>query len=292
MGVVLFECLCGKLPFTATNLNGVAAQVVAGEVLKVHAVNPQVPEGVAAVVDRALSFVPEERHPDMASFAYALALAAQRSGATLPEDPDPVGLPNFGALHVRGDPWASGPMTIAIGTPTSALPQPVGSASSRHPRTTLRRRSRNPMLAFALLMALAGVASWSLLERKASVQPVPAPPVISPLARTAAPLDTRAGSESAPTARPAETPAAQGDLPTPSVPQSVPPNAPSPASESPLARAAARFDTAAARAPRTNAPNVRRVDVPVPPKHGPATNERAAPRRAPTSSNEFEKEWM
>jgi hypothetical protein len=277
------------LPFTATNLDGVAAQVVSGDVLKVHAVSPHVPEGVAAVVDRALSFVPEERHPDMASFAYALALSAHRSGANLPEDPDPVGLPSFGALHVRGDAWASGPLVISAGMPAAgALAKPVGSANSVQASTTQRRRWGGVMLAFGLLMSLIGVASWSLLRRRSTEQSVPVPPVIAPPTREAAHPDTSASAPIAPRAAP--TPGSQGELSAPSVPTSIPPRATAPERQTALVSEPPH--TTRPSAPRTHPASRLGVDANARSKHEAAKPKRAAQRNARTSANEFEKEWM
>lgn len=277
MGVVLFECLCGKLPYTATSLNGVAAQIISGEVLKAQQAKPDLPEVLAAVIDRALRFEPDERHRDMASFAYALGAAAQQCGATLPLDPDPVGLPNFASLHVRGGAWASGPLV-------SLMPR-VDADERLDPHATTARTTPRRGLARALrwsvagLMVLAGAFAGSRWQRAHVAAPVPAPPALAlPAPKTVPALD---GS---PTALPRNT-TAVGVPSVEALPSAPPPTATrrrngleEPANARPTRSAdtgRANKDTATSKPARARTP-----------RHD-------APRRAGEyDGREFEKEWM
>ena len=69
LGVVLFECLTGRRPFTADSPVGIALAHVREPVPDLP---PDVPPGLAAVTRRALSKDPADRYPDARAFAAAL----------------------------------------------------------------------------------------------------------------------------------------------------------------------------------------------------------------------------
>ncbi len=77
MGVVLFECLTGQLPFQAETQTGVLVAVVTQRAPSVRTLGVEVPRAIAAVVDRALSVEPEARFPDAAALGQALEDAAR-----------------------------------------------------------------------------------------------------------------------------------------------------------------------------------------------------------------------
>ncbi|HET6165309.1 MAG TPA: serine/threonine protein kinase [Marmoricola sp.] len=70
LGVVLFECLAGHRPFTADSPVALALAHVREPL---PALPPDVPSPLAEVVERALAKRPEDRYPDAAAFAAALA---------------------------------------------------------------------------------------------------------------------------------------------------------------------------------------------------------------------------
>jgi serine/threonine protein kinase len=186
MGVVLFECLCGRVPFTASTMNGVAAQIVSGELLKTQAANPNVPASVAAVIDRALAPAPDDRHRSMAWFAYDLAHAAYLAGVTLPQDPDPVGLPSFGMLSQNREAWVSGPLAAPAESTLRLLVRPRAGASDWLRRMTLAT--------LALSLFGLGSAGWRMARvgetphaRSVPAPPPPPAPSLGPNARLSAP---------------------------------------------------------------------------------------------------------
>lgn len=77
MGVVLFECLTGQLPFQAETQTGVLVAVVTQRAPSVRTLGIEVPRAIAAVVDRALAVEPEARFPDAAALGKALEAAAR-----------------------------------------------------------------------------------------------------------------------------------------------------------------------------------------------------------------------
>jgi len=69
LGVVLYEALCGRLPFSGRNVFELAAQVVRGEPTPPRRVDRGVPADLEAVCLRALRVVPGARYPDAAALA-------------------------------------------------------------------------------------------------------------------------------------------------------------------------------------------------------------------------------
>jgi serine/threonine-protein kinase len=72
LGVVLFEMLTGRLPFTADTAAGVAYRRLTEDVPRPSTLEPSVPPAVDAVVRRATARDPEERFPTAAAMAAAL----------------------------------------------------------------------------------------------------------------------------------------------------------------------------------------------------------------------------
>jgi tRNA A-37 threonylcarbamoyl transferase component Bud32 len=70
LGVVLFECLTGRRPYTADSPVAIALAHVREPVPELPA---DVPSGLAAVTTRALAKHPEDRYPDAGAFAAALS---------------------------------------------------------------------------------------------------------------------------------------------------------------------------------------------------------------------------
>jgi serine/threonine-protein kinase len=82
LGVVLFECLTGALPFDAPSVQGMAARLLAGEPTRIDALRPELPPELAAVVHRAIAQDRTQRYTSAEAFAAALVPMA-----ALPELP-------------------------------------------------------------------------------------------------------------------------------------------------------------------------------------------------------------
>lgn len=90
LGVVLFEMLTGKVPFEGDTPVGVALRHVQDVAPDVRALNPNVPNAVAAIVQRALAKSPEDRYrsanemrADLERARQAVATGGTGGGATL-----------------------------------------------------------------------------------------------------------------------------------------------------------------------------------------------------------------
>ena len=94
LGVTLFECLVGEVPYVGTYTQVLLQSASPTPTPSVRSVAPDVPEPIAQVIDRALSKPREDRYPNMDEFAMALAAAApgnRRHPALL--GPPPLPLP-------------------------------------------------------------------------------------------------------------------------------------------------------------------------------------------------------
>lgn len=93
LGVVLYESLTGKLPFSGKSPYEIAAQALEGVVTPPSALEPSIPGILDRVVLTAMARDPDDRYPDMTAFMAALRQAisqpvemsgAFRSAQTLP----------------------------------------------------------------------------------------------------------------------------------------------------------------------------------------------------------------
>ena len=81
LGTVLYEMLAGEPPFTGPTAQAVIAKRFSGEVPKVRAARPSVPEHVAHATTRALAPVAADRFASAAEFGKALTPSASATGA-------------------------------------------------------------------------------------------------------------------------------------------------------------------------------------------------------------------
>ncbi|MGH7434366.1 MAG: serine/threonine-protein kinase, partial [Polyangiaceae bacterium] len=72
LGIILYELLAGKAPFQGDTMAAVVFQVTQRDAAPLREVRPDVPEGLAAVVERCLRRDPSQRFENVARFAAAL----------------------------------------------------------------------------------------------------------------------------------------------------------------------------------------------------------------------------
>ncbi|MET0386550.1 MAG: protein kinase [Polyangiales bacterium] len=116
MGVVLYEALTGRLPFTAENVGDLIVKIVTGFAPPVHELVPQVPREISDVIKRAMERVPDQRFADATEMQEALLAASQAR--------EPQSLPMFSDLPPN---------------PTPSNPRPHVVRSSPRPANTLPR---------------------------------------------------------------------------------------------------------------------------------------------------------
>ncbi len=62
LGVVLFELLSGRKPFTGEDMTSLMYQIAREKQLSITSVSPRVPQVVEKIIDRALEKEPEKRY--------------------------------------------------------------------------------------------------------------------------------------------------------------------------------------------------------------------------------------
>ena len=157
LGVVIYQCVAGRLPFAGNSPVEVMSSVLAGEMIPLARAVPGVDLVLASAVDRALSLQPERR-PQRATELFHVRGA--RSGAPAPARPAraetiaPGQLPPLGerraSAHSRGASarsvaprWVS-PRSRAPTGRRSRLLDHDGSRASRSPPRRWSRWSRAP----------------------------------------------------------------------------------------------------------------------------------------------------
>jgi serine/threonine protein kinase len=61
LGVVLFECLTGRLPFEAPSTVALIARLIKDKAPKASSLNPEIPPRLDALLERLLSKDPDQR---------------------------------------------------------------------------------------------------------------------------------------------------------------------------------------------------------------------------------------
>jgi serine/threonine-protein kinase len=84
LGIVLYECLTGELPFKGDGFVAVAMKHCSDPLPDPRAANPAVPDWLAAVAMRAAAKDPAARYPDAARMVAALEAGADGGTAVLP----------------------------------------------------------------------------------------------------------------------------------------------------------------------------------------------------------------
>jgi serine/threonine-protein kinase len=80
LGVLLYECMTGRLPFEGQNPAQVLRKVIEGKFIPTERMLPSIGMELGRIVDRALSHEPNERHESAADFAAALQAELNRLG--------------------------------------------------------------------------------------------------------------------------------------------------------------------------------------------------------------------
>jgi serine/threonine-protein kinase len=301
LGVVLFEMLAGRAPFTGGNLAAVLAQRLVADPPSVQAVRPAIPAGIDALVRRAMAREPDDRFQTAGALRDALRHALMGLGDTDPaSEPEvalsqtaPVVRPEHGARasHPQSAPVA--PLGERLGQAGARLKSSARARFDRigapgiHPAGTGRTRiptfpvrwptlpSAVGILALLGLLAgmaaaqcgMAGVSTDDALALRSDVAPVealaaPATALSEPPAPPiVAPTLIPPPATSAPVIQPTEPPPTEA--PTVAT-AATPPPAPTAAPPAPTAAPPAEPPRVAAPAEQPAAPPLQTLAGPAP----------------------------
>jgi hypothetical protein len=127
LGLVAYEMLAGRFPFSADNLAGIVYMHVHEYPEPLENIRSDVPEGLLVVINRAIRKDPDERFPDMAAMLRALGASAASRRTAKPAAPAPPGKPR----RRRWAPLAiAGFIALVVGGGGFAVWQQRTSASS------------------------------------------------------------------------------------------------------------------------------------------------------------------
>jgi eukaryotic-like serine/threonine-protein kinase len=166
LGVILYELLCGKKPFTAPSLELLQERIAYSQPEPPHLVNPAIPRDLSRIMLHALAKKPEDRYRS----AGQLARELRRWGA---------GVEGTEVAHGNTQP------TVAAGL---SMPAPLATAANGIAARTTKRLAW-PWMALAGVLTL-GVAAWFMLTPPTAPAPVSAAstPVKPKTAGDAAPV--------------------------------------------------------------------------------------------------------
>jgi serine/threonine-protein kinase len=211
LGVILYECLAGKRPFEGDNVGQILKKVMKAGLTRLEENAPEVPQAVAAMVNRMLSVERADRPQDLREVLELLKLHTDET------------VLSFGSAQ---------PVRQVIGASSgtdpfekTAAPDSIDLAS---PALPVSRRSRTWIFVGAILTGAAIAAGVTLLyasnhKRKpdVAVQQHPAPPVTPPVAVPPVappPENVAAQHPSSPPAPAPAAPVANGKSLTPAPP--------------------------------------------------------------------------
>lgn len=127
LGVMLFEMLCGRLPFDSDNPFELARMHLEQAAPSLETLEPDLPHGIDAILYRALAKSPSQRFPSAGSLA--LALEALLAGAA----PDPANEATGALPPIPQQPQSAG-LAKSAGPGENDRARPHGKATGSAPR--------------------------------------------------------------------------------------------------------------------------------------------------------------
>ncbi|MGH1344970.1 MAG: serine/threonine-protein kinase [Nannocystales bacterium] len=178
LGVVLYELTTGRRCFFAEGEFALLNKVAEGKYLAPHKIVPSYPQGLAAIVNRALEVEPAARFPTARAFQTALEDFAASQGTRL----STLALADFVTDLFGATPYPT----------TSVLPllADATETSRSAPKTRIRRRAG--WIGGAVLGITVGVAVGAALMRGQQDPPTPTPAPVPPPALVADPTPSPA----------------------------------------------------------------------------------------------------
>ncbi|MEJ7730021.1 MAG: serine/threonine-protein kinase [Polyangiaceae bacterium] len=143
VGVLLYECLTGQVPFTGNYPEVLLKVAQAAKAPSPRSIRPDLDPGLSAAIERALARAPSDRFPSVSAFARAFvgACAMPPGRSLLVGVPPPVpARPAAGRRHAPVDPAAA----VAAPDPVALAPTPPRPRVQEDPGAQRRRYARAP----------------------------------------------------------------------------------------------------------------------------------------------------
>jgi serine/threonine-protein kinase len=158
LGVVLYKCVTGRLPFEGSPTH-VAIAIATEQPATPRSIVPELNATLDAAIMRALEKEPDRRYPDLASFARAIAPFAERE----------VAREALAQIELHAGPSVEPPVEKRVDNEPTA--SPVTNDSS----IPFRRKPRRAWIAFAAVAAIGLVSGAIALSSREPAAPAPMP---------------------------------------------------------------------------------------------------------------------
>jgi serine/threonine protein kinase len=175
LGVVLYQMLTGNVPFQSTTTVGLMYQHVHKLPTPVRQVNPNVPEALARITERALAKQPARRFPSAEAMAEALEAARAsltHPSFTVPDTQTNTPYPSHPSTRTSAPTPPIYNTSLSSQTPpASSYHPPAGNAPSPYNTPASRRKNWLPTIG-AILVALLLVA-FTIIKWPTTSAPLP-----------------------------------------------------------------------------------------------------------------------
>jgi serine/threonine-protein kinase len=172
LGVILYELLCGRVPFAGEAITEVAIKVATQQAPSLRAIRPEVPSGLEAVVFKCLEKDKQRRYRNVAEVAVALfEFAPKRSRGLVERITGTIQAARLSSSALAMPPSPQEPGTAVstgIGAGTSAPVSSTGSPVQPTPRRSSAVVGVSVGVASLVLVAGAGVLIARTLGHHAS----------------------------------------------------------------------------------------------------------------------------
>jgi eukaryotic-like serine/threonine-protein kinase len=158
LGVVLYELLTGRKPYTAETPVAVALKQSSDPLVRPSAYVPTIPIEVEKIIYKTLAHDPKDRFEDIAAFQQALLDLGPRLAALIQERQDKIDAGEINATVITKAALQSESQTVDVLDPLSAVPK--SSSTQKKPKTKSRKKLMWMVGGVAIFFLLIGLALW------------------------------------------------------------------------------------------------------------------------------------
>jgi serine/threonine-protein kinase len=247
VGVVLFECITGSLPFQAETFNELMFKIALEPPADAEQLVPGLDPRFGAIVRKAMAREPSQRYDSAQQFAAAVAEWMQVAGVAMPAGHASISQSGAGAMHSPFANSSGGHPVVLATTPNPGGPldktTASGSGLSKTPAPPQPKKGNTAIVAIAVGVVVLAAAGIGVLQMSKGKSAAAAPTAETATAAAAAVVPAPVVTASAP-------PAALAPAPAPTVVATEAPAAsapPAPSDASSVAHGAAVHPISVAR---------------------------------------------